>query len=66
MDGNSRSRGSCDLGKSSDVEEAGSEEISSRSEFRAWSSFFWRAASSAATRSAMWSSRALAREELVW
>ena len=65
MDGSSRTRGSDDLEDLSDEEEADSEEISSRSEFSAASSFFWRAASSAATRSAMWSSRDLAREESV-
>lgn len=42
-----------------------SEDIFSRRDARASSCFFWRAASSAATRSAMCSSRVLAREELV-
>ncbi len=47
-------------------EVAVSEEMLSRRDLKASSSFFWRAASSAATRSAMWRSRVLAREELVW
>lgn len=65
MEGSSRTRGSDELEELSDEAEAESEEISSRSEFSAASSFLWRAASSAATRSAMWSSRVLAREESV-
>ena len=48
------------------LEEESSEERDSFRDLRVSSSFFSRAASSAATRDAMWSSRAWAREALVW
>lgn len=67
MEGRSRRRDSLDWSFVGVVleEEESSEERDSRSDLRISSSFLSRAASSAATREAMCSSRALAREVLV-
>jgi hypothetical protein len=55
-----------DWGSSDDSSEGSSEESFARTASKVSDSRFWIFSSSAATRSAMWSSRVLAREEFVW
>lgn len=55
-----------DCGSSDVPSEGSSEESFARMASRVSDSRFWILSSSAATRSAMWSSRVLAREEFVW
>jgi hypothetical protein len=55
-----------DCGSSDVPSEGSSEESFARTASRVSDSRFWILSSSAATRSAMWSSRVLAREEFVW